>query len=67
MRGELAEVVGGRVGEDHAPAGQAREADVRQGGERGVVVAHLLERAECSEETGAVVRAERCDVEGPAA
>ena len=63
MRGELGEVLRRRVRVDHAPAGQAREADVRQRRERAAVGLHLLERRQRGEQPGAVVRADRRDVE----
>ena len=63
MRGELGEVLRRRVRIDHAPAREAGEADVRQRGERPAVRAHLLERGERREQAGAVVRADRGDVE----
>ena len=45
LRGELAEVVGGRVRVDDAAAGEAREADVRQGGERGARASRICASA----------------------
>ena len=63
MRGELGEVVRRRVRVDHAAARQAREADVRQRGEHAAVALHLLERLERGQQAGAVVRAERGEVE----
>ena len=54
---------GRRVRVDDAAAGEAREADVRQRCERPPVAAHLLERRERGEQAGAVVRADRGDVE----
>src|SRR6266511_3435980 len=44
-------------------AGHAREADVRKRGERQPVAAHLLDRAECGLQAGAVVGPNRGDVE----
>ena len=43
VRGELGEVLGRRVREDHALAGEAREADVRERGERLAALAHALD------------------------
>ena len=63
MRGELGEVLGRRVREDDALAGEAREADVRERGERLAALAHPLDRAQRRLEAGAVVRADRGDVE----
>ncbi len=63
VRGELGEVLRRRVRVDDAAAGQAREADVRQRGERPPVGPHLLERFERGQQPAAVVRADRCDVE----
>ena len=63
MRGELGEVLRRRVRVDDAAAREAREADVRQRGERAAVGLHLLERRERGEQPGAVVRADRGDVE----
>ena len=62
VRGELGEVLGRRVRVDHAAAGKAREADVRQRRER-LAAVHLLERGERGEQAGAVVGAEGGDVE----
>ena len=63
MRRELGEVLGRRVREDDALAGEAREADVRERGERLAALAHPLDRAERRLEADAVVRADRGDVE----
>ena len=63
MRRELGEVLRRGVRVDHAAAGHAREADVRQRGERDAVAAHLLDRSERRLEAGAVVRAEGADAE----
>src|SRR5207248_498808 len=46
-----------------APAGEAREADVGERGERAPVGAHLLEGGQCGQEAGAVVRAYCGDVD----
>ena len=48
---------------DHAPAGEAREAEVRQRRERRPVAGHLLERRQRRLEPCAVVRAHRRHVE----
>ena len=60
---ELREVLRRRVRVDDASAGEAGETDVRQRGERLAVLAHSFEGGECREQTGAVVRADRGDVE----
>ena len=49
------------------PPDEARQADVRQRGERQPVAAHLLERLERRQQAAAVVRADRSDVERRAA
>ena len=63
MGGELGEVLRCRVRIDDATAGEAREADVRQRGERPPVGLHLLERLERRQEAAAVIGADRGDVE----
>ena len=62
-RRELAEVRGRRVREDDALAGHAREADVRERGERVAAALHVRERRERGGGSGAVVRAERGEAE----
>ena len=65
VRGELGEVFGRRVRVDDAAAGEAREADVRQRGERRAVLgAHRLERRQGGVEPGAVVGADRGEAQG---
>ena len=61
VRRELGEVLRRGVRVDHAAAGHAREADVRQSGERDAVAAHVLDRPERRLKAGAVVRAEGAD------
>ena len=61
--GELREVVGRRVREDDAAAGETREADVGQRRERQAVGLELLQRGESGEEPRAVVRADRGHVQ----
>ena len=63
VRSELGEVVRRRVREDHALAGEAREADVRERGQRFAALAHPLDGTKRRLEAGAVVRADRGDVE----
>ena len=63
LGGELGEVLGRRVGVDDPSAGEAREAEVRQRGQRRAVAAHLLERRQRRLEPRAVVRAHRRHVE----
>ena len=63
MRRELREVLGRRMREDHAVAGEAREPDVRERGKGLAGSAHALERAQRSLQSGAVVRPDRDDVE----
>ena len=63
MRGELCEVLRCGVRIDDAAAGEAREADVRQCGERPPVGLHLLERLERGQQAAAVIGADRGDVE----
>ena len=63
LGGEVAEVLGRRVGVDDAPADDAREADVGQGGKRHAGVAHRVEREQRGVRAGAVVRPDRRDVE----
>ena len=63
MRRELGEVLRRRVRIDDAAPGEAREADVRERGERLAVLAHPFERGQSGEQPGAVVRADRSDVE----
>ena len=58
VRGELGEVLGRRVRVDDAAAGEAREADVRERGERRAVVAPIASSAASAAcRPGAVVRA----------
>ena len=63
VRRELREVLGCRMREDHAVAGEAREPDVRQHRKGLAGSAHALERAQRSLQPDAVVRADRGDVE----
>ena len=63
MRGELGEVLGCRMREDHALAGEAGEADVRQRRQRFAAVAHALDRPQGGLQADAVVRSDRGDVE----
>ena len=56
VRGELGEVLGRRVREDDAAAGEAGQTDVGQRGKGALVPPHLLERGERREEAGSVVR-----------
>ena len=63
LRRELGEVVRGRVREDDAVAGEAREADVRERGEHEPVALHRGERVQGRRRAGAVVRARRGDIE----
>ena len=63
LRRELGEVVGRRVREDDAVAGEAREADVRERGEDEPVALHRGERVQRRRRAGAVVRARGRDVE----
>ena len=63
LHGELGEVVGGRVGVHDAAARQAREADVRQRGERKPGAAHAAKGPERDRRPGAVIRPDRRDVE----
>ena len=62
MRGELGEVLGRRVREDHALACQARQAHVGERGEGLAAAGHALDRAERGLEPDAVVGADRDDV-----
>ena len=64
---ELGEVLGGRVRERDARAGDRRQPDVRQGRERRSVAGHVGERVERRGRPAAVVRAERGQVELPQA
>ncbi len=64
--GELGEVLGCGVRVDDTTAGEAREADVRERGER-YAAAHLLERLERDQQPAAVVGADRGDIELPQA
>ena len=63
MSRELREVLGRRVREDDALAGEACEADVRQRGQRLAAVAHSLDRAQRCLQAEPVIRADRRDVE----
>ena len=63
LRRELGEVVGRRVREDHARAGQAREPDVRERREHEPVALHRGERVQRRRRAGAVVRARGGDAE----
>ena len=63
MRCELREVLRRGVRVDDAAARVAGQADVRQRRERAAVRMHLLERRERGEKTGAVVGADRGDVQ----
>ena len=63
MRGELGEVVGRRVREDDPFAREAREADVRESGQRLAAVAHALDRAQRRLEPEPVIRTDRGDIE----
>ena len=60
---ELGEVVGRRVWEDDARAGEAGEADVRERGEHQPVALHRSQRVQRRRRPGAVVRPHRGDVE----
>jgi hypothetical protein len=57
LRGELGEVVGRRMREDHARAGQARQTDVRERRQHEPVALHRGERVQRGRGTRAVVRA----------
>ena len=64
VRCELREVLGRRVRVDDAAAAQAREADVRQRGERrAAVAAHRLERGERGVQPRAMVGSDRSKVQ----
>ena len=60
---ELTEVLRRCVGIDDAASCQARETDIRKRRERLAVLSHLLQCGECGKQAGAVIGAERCDVE----
>ncbi len=63
LRGEVTEVLGCRVRIDHATADDAREADVRERCERETVATHRIERRQGCMRAGAVIRADRSDIE----
>ena len=63
VRGELREVLRGRVRVDDSAAREAGEADVGEHRERGTARAHRLERREGGVEAGAVIGSDRGELE----